>query len=466
MSGRDWQDSELQVAAVKLWEGLYLCDSEKKGQKDVAEKLTRLYPNRGAFDAPRVSRLCKHAIARGLATAPSTARLKSTIEVEELLKRVAQAEREFLLSGPLESELQKFCKKHEVREPITIVVPGEVDRPSDSPWSEFAGNAAAVAVDHINRWAEKHKRETQYVGVTWGKQLHYLAVAMMRGQIEKDRLAGVPIAVMPLVGLPIGGHRSDVLSSSEIARSLSNAIKQRTVNDGHEYDLQLVPAYLSEKIFSDKELPPLYGLLGHIEGWTKIFGPAYMPPKSGARMVGNAGEISKCNFILSSVSDINEPFGFSVNRRDPLAPFTIENKRNPGKHSQPVADCGGIPLWSEQHQKKAVALEVSFGRRWTGIRRHQWQDCVEQGFRRFGDSKPAVKEPKSMTGAILFVPTAQKAEPTLLAIRDRLANIVVLGRPCAEEMLRILKGEKPSYPQNLNKRISFSLGLPRRDPRL
>jgi hypothetical protein len=443
MSGRDKDDKELQVAAVKLSETPGL-----KSQKDVAERLKRLYPDRGAFDAARVCRLCAQAVAGGLAIPPSTARLRSTPEVQELLKRVGQAEREFLLSEPLESELQEFCKKHGVRRPINIVVPGEVDRPSESAWSEFSGNAAAVAVEHLNRWAEKHKHETLYLGVTWGKQLHHLALAMIRGQIEKGRVAGVPIAVMPLVGLPIGGHRSDVLSSSEIARSLSNAVvrasKLRTGNDGHEYDLQLVPAYLSENIFSDRELPPLYRLLGLIDGWTKIFGAGYMPPKSGARMVGNAGEISKCNFILSSVSDITEPFGFSVSRRDPLAPFTTENTRNSRNHPQPVADCGGIPLWREQDQKKAASLEVSFGRRWTGIRRRQWQDCVERGFRRFGDSKSTANETKSMTGAILFVPTAQKAEATLLAIRDRLANIVVLGRPCAEEMLRILKTEKLS----------------------
>jgi hypothetical protein len=166
-----------------------------------------------------------------------------------------------------------------------------------------------------------------------------------------------------------------------------------------------------------------------------------MPPKSHGHIVGNAGEIFKCNFIFSSVSDISEPFGFSAIRRDPLAPFTPRGARKSAANEQPIADCGGVPLWKEQHSRRATVLEASFTRRWTGIRRHQWRDCVERGFRAFEQSK-------AMAGAILFAPTRQKAEPVLFAIRDGLANVVVLGRPCAMEVLQILKNlhRRPPSP--------------------
>src|SRR5688572_18280572 len=122
---------------------------------------------------------------------------------------------------------------------------------------------------------------------------------------------------MPLVGLPLGAHRGDTMSSSEIAKYLASA----GASSSDEYDLQLVPAYFPETAFSARDLPALYKLLSLMRGWSRVFGEKHMTQPAHEAASVNVPEVLECDFIWSSISDINEPFGFSGSRRDALAPF-------------------------------------------------------------------------------------------------------------------------------------------------
>lgn len=427
MSNRDETDSEVQVAAVVLSQQFGM-----RSQAKIATELQKRYRDRGAFDNARVSRLCKYAVNNKLAIAPSTVRLVAGPNTARWRKMFDDTEQAFLRLAEIQSEVDNFCHVHAVPvTPAVVVVPGDVTKPSNAATSQFAENAANIALKYLKDWSSVNSGRRLRLGVTWGTQLHYAAIAATNA-LRGGYLSNVALSVMPLVGLPIGGHRSDIMSSSEIARALSRRPRTAEINDaGEEYDLQLVPAYLPEKEFTEAHLEGLYRLLNLTQGWTRIFGPKHMTQQSHERPTVNAPEVFDCNFIWSSVSNLHEPFGFTMSKQRSLFPFADNRTRNPAQATRPVADCGGIPLWDRSEPAYRSNLERSFNRRWTGIKREQWQDCVKNGAQ-------TLNKDNVVSGAVLFAPTAEKALPVLHAIRDRLANVVMLGRPCTDKLLEIL----------------------------
>lgn len=235
---------------------------------------------------------------------------------------------------------------------------------------------------------------------------------------------------VPMVGLPLGSHRDGVMTSSQIADTMNKTLS--SYRQASEFDLQLVPAYFPEGDISANDLPALYKLLRLLGGWERVFGNLHMTePNSNT----SNGVIASLDFIWSSISSANRPFGFSRGGRNVLSPF-------PGSERiRPVADCGGIPLWNNPSIEEVIGLERNFQGRWTGVRREQWRACVERGFAGSGrDGR--------MAGAVVFAGAEDKAESSLLAVRDGLVNVLMLGLPCADCMLTLLRrqGFLPDEP--------------------
>jgi len=441
LNKKDRNDIELQVAAVILAQQL-----GPRSQAQVAKELSKLFngqrgPDRGAFDNARVSHLLRFAVDGKLARPPSTVELiegDATATWQRKFEATLQSQ---LGIQTIQEALDRFCATNQSpTRPRVIVVPGSVERPRpDQATSEYAGNAARTALQLLQGWVEANKGPLR-LGMTWGAQLHYVVVAannILTSGAYSFRTA--EHSVMPLVGLPLGGRRTDILSSSEIAHSLAKKMSPDSGNDASDdYDLQLVPAYLPETEFSDNRLSTLYHLLNLTTGWSKIFGSNHMTHRSDNPPTVNAPAVYDCNFIWSSVSDIGEPFGFTVFRQEALFPFARGEKDSTDDELRPAADCGGIPLWDGTKLGNRDTLEASFRRRWTGIRRSQWQYCVRQG-------TSYIDKFNLVCGAVLFAPTAAKAKPVLYAIRDGLVNILILGQPCAAELMRLLSSHADGF---------------------
>jgi hypothetical protein len=424
----DNDNRELQVAAVKLW---YDGRSQDITQEQVAHRLREMYPEQGRFDKKRVHRLCQLAIGAKLADKPTPARLRDDNKIRKLIERVEAKEQFVQMTTTLDRHLDYFCQAGRFpHKPRIFIVAGAVEKPPEDLVSQFAISAAACAVDLVNDWHAVNGGQRALVGVTWGRQPHLIGLAA-NATWEQARVRDRRASFIPLLGLPIGEHSAATLSSSEIARLLNGTALRGTVLG--DKDLRLVPAYFPRGVFEDDELPSLYKLLSIINGWTATFGLTHLDA-SKANAVNPGYEVNKCNFIWSSISDFGEPFGMSPGGPRAWIPFLDSSTTGSTTPELPVADCGGIPLWSDDARNNSDALELSFRRRWTGIRREQWMCCVDKGFAR-------ARHGNAVCGTAIFAPTQAKARSLLYAMRDGLANILVLGVPCAAKLLELLEGQ-------------------------
>jgi hypothetical protein len=424
MSKRDENDGELQVAAISLWQQL-------RKQDAVATELGRIYQDRGGkFDVTRVCRICKYAVEGGLADEPPlTPVLRRTRDdVKQLERQFLDKKKVIENQSPIKRAVETYCDNLRLNNtPTILIAPGDVKPSSSDPYSQFAKHAASIAIDYLIECCNASRNRGKIrIGVTWGRQLYYIARAIQAN--HRDRINELQLSFLPLVGLPIGQQSNDTLSSNEISKLLNSVLKKQ-IRD-IDYDLHLVPAYFPDTDFDDSELDTLHRLLCLMQGWRRIFSDQHM--KSGA-YESRQGDVFECDFIWSSVSDIDEPFGLT-DRHDTLIPFTYPARGPLAPPLRPVADCGGIPLWHDNACESIKSLEEAFARRWTGIRRHQWLSCVDRGRRRSVDSR-------NSTGTVLIAPTADKAQSVLYALRDGLINILILGIPCADRLHTLIQEE-------------------------
>lgn len=411
----DREAYELQVAAAWV--------ARDYSTRESAKILARWYPDE-TFDASRVSDLVRLARENDLIKRPEE---KWTFEEQAfakggkaagLLEKVKRLSRGVRGDSDLPAKLKALLPDPK-RQPLHVHILAPVRdglSPSEQGTS-FAQASASIVGEYLSTW-NKHGPT---LGVTWGSKLQEFAQQARQATAGKDSLA---VKVVPVVGTPLGLPRGALRSSTRIAEVLTD----RWVGSAptiQRFDLSLIPAYIPLSI-ADKDLPAIYRLFLLVNGFRQVFGQR-----------GPWGEdphqlplVAKLDFLITSISDVNQPYGFTEALAPGMIPFMQTN--SPKRFVRPTADIGGVPLWEDPSYENGKE-EAEFLKRWNGIRRSDMRACAERGYR---DVNPG----RAPCGVILLAPTEEKAKPTLLAIRSGLVNTVILGEACAKAIDALLKG--------------------------
>jgi hypothetical protein len=396
--------------------------------------------NRAFIDALAVAALS----AEGKTQAEISKALElSQSAVSRLLRSVQedyiQVERKFLwekLEKPLEQDVRRRLSHREIGDrlaclarnhgqpaPSVFVAPMVEVTEIGPQFDAFAAQAAMILRDLLEHVGGR-------VGVAWGSTLWHTTQALRSILPQRPYRERMPIEFVPLCGDPLidSQERYADRTSSRIVSELSKAVNG---DEPRPIWLGLVPAYIPRTFKKQNQIEVINQLIDLAPQYPRIFGPRTKPPHPMPAPIAD-----DLHMIITAAGPSKRPLGFG---RNPLLGLNDNEYKLLAEYI--YGDIGGVLLPRLPNVAKKTSrkpqphrLVKDLTRRWTGLRIEHLKACAARAFSEQSRSRP---------GVTLLSFGASHVEVVLEAVRQGLANQLILGSDLEEAMLKVLPRQEP-----------------------
>ena len=357
--------------------------SENKLQGEIAKILK--------ISQPEVSRMLKRAKDKKWLDYPPPV-FRCPQEVRDLWER---AHARFFSSEKLLNRLRAF-------EPSRVARLKQV--------SIFHGDATGRFNRTVLPAVEAIMAQASVMGVTWGRTVHGLVVALrehLAGPLRQDR----PIRFVPLCGEPLKDTDDRIeRSSSALAASLHELINGTRAGGGSPPSLRGVPAFIPSG-FNGTEVKTIRRFMRQFVGYAAVFGE-----EGGGRR--DAPLADQVDTVLTSVGVVNARYrGIFLSERVQLGEVSERELTE-----SVIGDMGGLIV----AQRKLTPVQArridAMNERWTGIKQRDIERCAEAAAH------------STHPGVVVLATEGNRKDMVLRCIELGLINQLIISRELADEL--------------------------------
>jgi DNA-binding transcriptional regulator LsrR (DeoR family) len=348
----------------------------------------------GGLSQPQVSRLLAHAEQKGYLVVEQ--RFARELFSDDWIQEMDR----LLTPGELSGVLEKFCRRHGIREPRLRAFesgPGHTEVRMAQRRARFGRLAAGRMVELIEK--------SSVVGVAWGRTIKSIVEGMQASRLPITTKGQIEFAAVcaELVSLAQHGY-----SSSILAGALDEIFNGEP---GPRPQLTGFPAYVPRH-YAPEVRQSIWQFVKDTPGYNRVFS-------------GPGALIHRMDMLISSVGSTNMPVLGSFDE------LVVAGGIPADRITRLVAgDLGGILIPRANLSPDESRLVEDLNEMWTGLHIEHVRDIAERGF-----------EDPAISGVVVVALGAGRAGVILELIRASLINEVIIDHAGANEIQALLATE-------------------------